>query len=38
MGLKYPDDCKNWQTVPLLSLFSVQLEKIPNEQSKDVVK
>jgi DNA topoisomerase IA len=34
MGLKYPDNCKNWQFTNIEDLFQVALEKIPIESSK----
>lgn len=37
MGLKYPDSCKDWAKTNLEDLFSVELEKIPIETSKQVV-
>lgn len=38
MGLKYPDEYKNWQTVDIESLFTATLEKVPMETSHQVVK
>ena len=37
MGLKYPEHCKNWQTTNMESLYEVELEKEPIENSKKVV-
>ena len=37
MGLKYPDSCKNWQATNMESLYEIPLEKVPIENSKQVV-
>lgn len=37
MGLKYPDQYKNWNSTNMLDLFSAQMEIIPIESSKQVV-
>ena len=37
MGLKYPDHCKNWQATNMESLYEVAPEKVPIENSKQVV-
>jgi len=37
MGLKYPDEYKNWSSVNIETLFTAELEKIPVESSKQVV-
>ena len=37
MGLKYPDQYKNWQQVNIQQLFHAELEHTPIETSKQVV-
>jgi DNA topoisomerase-3 len=33
MGLNFPENCKNWSTTPMESLFHIPLEKSPIENS-----